>query len=406
MTSRSPLTVVPATDRVTVVCLAGAPDAEGCVRLAQELRHHLDRATGLGHRLVLDLAAVPAVDSTVRRTLRDETLHLADAPVLVVVTPEVRKELEREDDLPGLRLYGTLAEALTTLPPAPVRAPAARPTRPDRPATDAESLRCEVFGLRAKARTAGLIGIAQGMLIARYDLPGPEAAFALLREGSQQRNVPLRVLASAVVTAPPPQSDDEWFPGRGTHAPPPDTAFLRSYAGDVTDRRQVIGAALATAIAVAEADAGEVHFTDPAQDHALSLEAHRGLDAAYWDEVALVTDPPVPGALAQSRLAPVEVPDVAADEPLAAHPAGQALLAAGSHAVYSVPLITPERYCTGTLTLHRNDPGTWPGPARRAELLRLASDVAAWRSWYRRTVVLDALEHLHQHRPGRDPNGR
>ncbi|MGV9574624.1 hypothetical protein ACWDRX_37080, partial [Streptomyces nigra] len=126
MTSRSPLTMVPATDRVTVVCLAGAPDAEGCVRLAQELRRHLDRATGLGHRLVLDLAAVPAVDATVRRTLRDETLHLADAPVLVVATPEVRKELEQEDDLPGLRLYGTLAEALTTLPPAPVPAPAAQ----------------------------------------------------------------------------------------------------------------------------------------------------------------------------------------------------------------------------------------------------------------------------------------
>ncbi|MFE2813473.1 ANTAR domain-containing protein [Streptomyces nigra] len=405
MASRSPLRMVPATGRVTVVCLAGAPDAEGCVRLDQELRHHLDRAARLGHRLVLDMAAAPAVDATVRRTLRDGTLHLADAPVLVVATPEVRKELEQEEDLPGLRLYGTLAEALTTLPPTPVPAPTARPRR-HRPATDAESLRGEVFGLRAKARTAGLIGIAQGMLIARYGLPDPEAAFALLREGSQQRNVPLRVLASAVVTAPPPQSDDEWFPGRGTHAPPPDTAFLRSCAGDVTDRRQIIGAALATAIAVAEADAGEVHLTDPAQDHALILEAHQGVDAAYWDEVALVTEPPVPGALAQSRLAPVAVPDVAADETLAAHPAGQALLAAGSHAVYSVPLITPERHCTGTLTLHRNDPGTWPGTARRAELLRLASDVAAWRSWYRRTVVLDALEHLHQHRPGRDRDGR
>ncbi|MFE5213382.1 MULTISPECIES: hypothetical protein [unclassified Streptomyces] len=38
----------------------------------------------------------------------------------------------------------------------------------------------------------------------------------------------------------------------------------------------------------------------------------------------------------------------------------------------------------------------WP-PAR------LAADVAAWRSWYRRSVVLDALEYLHQHRPAGRP---
>jgi len=395
--------MVPATDRVTVVCLAGALDADGCARLVPELTRQLDLATRKGHRLVLDMTAVPTVDEAARRALRRETLHLANTPVLVVATPEVRKELE-QDDLPGLRPHGTLVEALASLPPSPSPGAAARPARPRRaakPPADAESLRGEIFGLRAKARTSGLIGIAQGMLIARYGLPGPDAAFTLLREGSQQCNVPLRVLASAVVTAPPPQTGDRWFVGRGTHAPPPDTAFLRSYGGDVTDRRQVLAAALDTAIAVSEADAGELHFTDPAQDHALFLETHRGLDATYWDEVAFVTEPPVVCAVAQERLEPAAVPDVAADEALSAHPAGQVLLAAGSRAVYSVPLITPDAYCTGTLTLHRNAPGIWPGPTRRAELVRLAADVAAWRSWYRRTVVLDALEHLHQSRPGR-----
>ncbi|MFJ4753386.1 ANTAR domain-containing protein [Streptomyces sp. NPDC088763] len=406
MTSRSPLTMVPATDRVTVVCLAGALDAEAGVVLTRELTRQLDRAARQGHRLVLDMTAVPTVDEAARRTLRRGTLDLAATPVLVVATPELRKELE-QDDLPGLRLHGTLIEALTSLPPTP--APGAGPARPRRagkPPADAESLHREIFGLRAKARTSGLIGIAQGMLIARYGLPGPDAAFSLLRKGSQRCNVPLRVLASAVVTAPPPQTDTRWFAGRGTHAPPPDTAFLRSYGGDVTDRRQILAAALDTAIAVSEADAGELHFTDPAQDHALFLEGHRGLDAAYWDEVALVTEPPVVCAVARERLEPVAVPDVAADEALSAHPAGRSLLAAGCRGVYSVPLITAERYCTGTLTVHRSAPGIWPGATRRAELARLAADVAAWRSWYRRTVVLDALEHLHQSRPGRGAESR
>ncbi|MEU6546337.1 ANTAR domain-containing protein [Streptomyces sp. NPDC046859] len=407
MTNRSPLTMVPATDRATVVCLAGALDTDCCDRLAGELTRHLDRAARQGHRLVLDMTAVPAVAEAARRTLREETGCLAGAPVLVVATPEVRKELE-QDDLPGMRLHGTLVEALTSLPPSTAPAPVrpARPRRTGKPPADAESMRGEIFGLRAKARTSGLIGVAQGMLIARYDLPGPAAAFALLREGSQQCNVPLRILASAVVTAPPPQTDAHWFLGRGTHAPPPDTAFVRAYGGDVTDRCHVLAAALDTAIAVAEADAGEVHLTDPAQDHALFLEGRRGLDAAYWDQVALVTGPPVVCAVARERLAPAAVPDVAADEALSAHPAGQALLAAGRRAVYSVPLITPETYCTGTLTLHRNEPGIWPRPARRTELARLAADVAAWRSWYRRTVVLDALEHLHQNRPKRGAAAR
>jgi AmiR/NasT family two-component response regulator len=71
----------------------------------------------------------------------------------------------------------------------------------------AEDTPGEVFGLRAKARTSGIIGIAQGILIARYSLPAPADAFTLLRAASQRYNVPLRVVASAVVTAPPPLSE-------------------------------------------------------------------------------------------------------------------------------------------------------------------------------------------------------
>ncbi|MGW3136590.1 hypothetical protein [Streptomyces sp. NPDC001139] len=42
--------------------------------------------------------------------------------------------------------------------------------------------------------------------------------------------------------------------------------------------------------------------------------------------------------------------------------------------------------------------GTRSRSAGRTELTALAADLAAWRSWYRRTVVLDALEYLHRHR--------
>ncbi|MEU9388778.1 hypothetical protein AB0D86_02095 [Streptomyces sp. NPDC048324] len=92
------------------------------------------------------------------------------------------------------------------------------------------------------------------------------------------------------------------------------------------------------------------------------------------------------------------VADIAADPALSVHPAGLALLKAGSHAVHSQPLITRDASCTGTLTLHRSPPGAWLTARQREELTAPAVDLAAWRSWYRRTVVLDALEHLHRHR--------
>ncbi|WP_458246813.1 hypothetical protein [Streptomyces sp. MAI_2237] len=115
-------------------------------------------------------------------------------------------------------------------------------------------------------------------------------------------------------------------------------------------------------------------------------------------QVALVAHPPQVCARAQLRRAAVTVADVAADPALSVHPAGRALLKAGSHAVHSQPLTTPDAHCTGTLTLHRSLPGAWLTGRQREELTALAVDLAAWRSWYGRTVVLDALEYLHRHR--------
>ncbi|MFJ9117551.1 hypothetical protein ACIRJO_18580 [Streptomyces sp. NPDC102394] len=42
--------------------------------------------------------------------------------------------------------------------------------------------------------------------------------------------------------------------------------------------------------------------------------------------------------------------------------------------------------------------GTRSRSAGRTELTASAVDLAARRAWYRHTVVLDALEHLHRHR--------
>ncbi|MCC5477633.1 ANTAR domain-containing protein [Streptomyces barringtoniae] len=388
MTGEATVTVQPVTEQAVVLRLSGTLDAHGAGVLGRELDLRLRRADERGLRLVLDMSGVRHVSSTAVHTLDLHTRHRAADPVLVTgATPQVHRLLTTTP-LPGIRLYPSLEGALAAVS-------SRRASRNARtwlsPAGDVPG---EVFGLRAKARTSGIIGIAQGILIARYSLPGPADAFALLRAASQHHNVPLRVVASAVVAAPPPLTEREWFPGR-RHAPPPGLGLPQADAVDPRDRRQVLRAALYAAVTLADADAAEIHLTDSVQDEALVLEAHHGLDAAYRDCLALVAGPPAVCALARIAGRPVTVADVAANPELAGHPVGRAALAVGSRALHAVPMVTDAGDCNGVISLHRVDPGAWLHPGQEADLDVMAHGLAMWRSWYGRTVVQDALEYLH-----------
>ncbi|WP_225826266.1 GAF domain-containing protein [Streptomyces naphthomycinicus] len=383
----------PVAEQAVVLRLSEIVDVRDAGVLGRELDLRLRRADERGLRLVLDMSGVRRLSSTAVDTLDAHTRHRAAGPVLVAgASPQVSSVL-MTPPLPGIRLYPSLEGALAT---ARAGVPAPAQTSGREPAEEIPSEVCEVFGLRAKARTSGIIGIAQGILIARYSLPDPAAAFALLRAGSQHHNVPLRVLASAVVTAPPPRTAAEWFPGR-RHIPPPAIRLTCADPVDPRDRRQVLRAAVYEAVTLADADAAEIHLTDAVQDEALVLEAHHGLDAAYRDCMALVGGPPAVCARAQAEGRPVTVPDVAAEPELASHPVGRAALAVGSRALYCTPMVMNDGQCTGVLGVHRADPGAWLTPGEEALLDALAGDLAAWRSWYRRTVVQDALEYLHAH---------
>ncbi|WP_191873759.1 ANTAR domain-containing protein [Streptomyces filipinensis] len=382
------MTVQPVTERAVVLRLSGTLDAQDAGVLGRELAVRLRRADERGLRLVLDMSAVHRVSGTAVHTLDAHTRHRAAEPVLVTgATAQVRRVLTTTS-LPGIRLYPSLEGALAVV--CGTRADQAE--KP--PSYPAENTSGEVFGLRAKARTSGIIGMAQGILIARYALTGPADAFALLRAASQHHNVPVRVVASAVVTAPPPWTAQQWFPGR-RHTPPPVLGLPQADRVDPRDRRHVLRAAVYAAVTLGDADAAEIHLTDSVQDEALVLEAHHGLDAAYRDCLALVDGPPAVCARARGEGRPVTVPDVAAEPDLAGHPVGRAALAVGTRALHGVPMVTEDGDCNGVVSLHRADPGAWLQPGQEAGLDGLARNLAAWRSWYRRTVVQDALEYLH-----------
>lgn len=56
----------------------------------------------------------------------------------------------------------------------------------------------EIDGLRSALETRGVIGQAQGIIMARHAV-GAETAFSVLRDASQARNVRLRVVAQEIV---------------------------------------------------------------------------------------------------------------------------------------------------------------------------------------------------------------
>ncbi|MFD9404789.1 ANTAR domain-containing protein [Streptomyces sp. NPDC060011] len=408
MTGSSHVTFHEASGHVMLVCLSGSLGADSCDDLARGLQQHLGQAARRGQRLVLDVSGIQLLSSAARRTLALSTDHLAHLPVLIVgARPHLRQVLER-GNLHGIRLHDHLVDAVTALDTAPqrkARAPKAKPKDRADASEPAEALLLEMFGLRAKARTHALIGMAEGMLMTRYDLQRPAEAFALLREASQHRNVPMRVLASAVITAPAPQADTEfWFPGRATRPSAPTVGFLHAHNAKAADRRKALTAALYEIVTVSFADAVALHLTDPGQDDALILEQQHALDATLRDHAAHVVGPPAPCARAQEQGQAVTVPDIAEDPALSAHPAGQALLDAGLQSAHSIPLLNPDGLCNGTMTLHWSKPGFWLNRIQARELDVLASDIAAWRSWYRRTVLLDALEYLHQHHTAGKPS--
>ncbi|MER5542179.1 ANTAR domain-containing protein [Streptomyces sp. NPDC002589] len=376
--------------------ISGSLDAAGAQAWSAELRGHLEQADRAGLRPVLDMAHVQLGGAAVLHTLSETTRSRAGRPDLVIVRarPGVREAVHLAR-LDGVRLYATLDEALRELAGAAARVedlPAWRSQMADPLRPSYEDLRKEVRALRARVRTAPVIGMAQGVLMVRYGLADSGSAFRALREASQRFNVPLRVLVSAVVVARPPDGD-VWFPGRRP-LPVPQLRILARDGLDPRYRRRMIDAVLHAALAVGRAPGGYVRFVDPAV-HALMLETHHGCADPFLDHLVRGRDEGTADTLARLRGRRVCVPDVAGDA-LLSEEARRVLLTTGTGALQSVPVLSAAGSCTGVITLHWPDAGHRPSAAEAETLDALAAETAAWLSWYHRSVLLDALEHVHR----------
>ncbi|MGA4846856.1 ANTAR domain-containing protein [Streptomyces sp. G5(2025)] len=255
----------------------------------------------------------------------------------------------------------------------------------------AQQLQEQVFELEVQVRARPKIALAEGVLVERYGLPDADAAFALMRQASQRANIKLHQVAVAVARMPgPAQGASLWFGERPQDPAPPLTA-LGVGTLDARNQGEVLGAALRRVLEITSTHMGNVQLVE---DGTLRMERHTGLPRQFTDHFAFVD-----GKTACSRAAvggnQVTVKEVALS-PGFDDISRRVILSAGSRGVHSVPLMDDARTVRGVISSHHPHPLDGFDRARLQALHRTSRAIGTWIDWHQRTVVLDALEDLHQ----------
>jgi anti-anti-sigma factor len=369
-----------------VLRLSGEVDVASCRALDHRLRE-------AGGRTVVDLSDVAVLSAAAIGVLiaHAERLASTDGRLLVVAgTPDIRRLLRVTEAENVLETFDSVPEAVAAIP---------RPRHHGRDPVVAWRLDLRGGadrGLRRRLRTQPTVARALGVLQERYRLADSRTAFDLLRDSSQRYNLRLHIVAAALLAAPAPgrSRDGLWFPGRLRHAAPPLTFPGRSMAHD-GNRTAVLDAVLDAVSACVDTDAADLQMTTIGE-RSLYLERHRGLTAELLSLIDSGESPPTVPTVAVSRRTRVVVADVAVDPVLTDPTERIVLLAGGSRAMQSSPLLMTSGEPAGAVTTHHPRPNRTPTPAEHAGLDGIVAEAGAWLEWHRRTVVLDALEQVHQ----------
>jgi anti-anti-sigma regulatory factor len=366
------ITAEPHPDGVLVLRVYDAIDAMNSEDFAAHLGSKIP--ADVSH-VVVDLGGLTTLSAAGVRVLIE---HSKQRSLLTVAsTPHVRKILDLAAAPDELAVYDTVAAAVAACRVSP----------------DLAELRQEIYGLRAALRTRPMIARALGLIQGRYHLSDVDKAFALLRESAQRHNLKLHTLANALLGAPPPRSPEEWFPGRVRRPAPP--LSFQPYDKQ-HNRTAVMATFLEKAIELMDTTTGDLQLVD-APNGVLRLEQHRGLPPEFIDFFATVGDSSTSCGVALQRKTRVIVPDVATDPIFAGTTSGKMVLDVGIRSVQSTPLLTPDGRCVGMISTHDVRTGRTPTARQTAQLDREANELASWLDWHQRTIVLDALEYIHQH---------
>lgn len=392
-----------------VLAVTGDLDARASrllrARIAEEIAKEIaEETTGSGDDLIVDLSGVRTLSSpgvTALLELTERMSRQGRRLRLVTGTSDVLRVLRSRQATDLLEAYDTMEAA--------VGAVAGR--TPAEGASTEEQIRRlhdELDALRAKLRTRPVIARALGMLQERYRLPDMDAAFRLLRDGSQRGNVKMHTLADALVQLPRPADrsgrsggsgslggsggfGDRWPPAE-LRAAEPELSFApaRRRAGDA--RSAVLSALLDAALACTRSEIGDVRLVR--DDGELWPTRRQGLTREFAESLAGVAEA-VP-ARALRTGARVVVPDVATDPVLAGTAARESHLAEGLRAIQSTPLVDGDGDCVGVVSTYHGVAGLVPTAAECAELDRIGAETGRWLTWHRSDRVFAALEDLHR----------
>lgn len=274
--------------------------------------------------------------------------------------------------------------------PSPQDSPTLRAETEELRAT-AEQLRSQVSELEVQARARPKIALAEGVLVERYRLANAEAAFTLLRQASQRANIKLHQLAAAVArTRGPAPGAKTWFGGR-SQQPVPDLATLEAGTLNPANQGEVLGAALQRVLTVTGTDMGNVQLVE---DGVLRMAKHTGLPRQFTDYFAFVD-----GKTACSRAATasqqVTVKDIASSAGFDEE-TRRVILSAGSRACHSIPLVDEQNTVQGVISSHHARPLVGFTQTQLRTLDATSRALGAWIKWHQHTVLVDALEDLHQ----------
>ncbi|GAB3878797.1 hypothetical protein GCM10029964_030020 [Kibdelosporangium lantanae] len=367
---------VPDADRV-VVRLAGEVDLEVSRSLDDKLRRG-------GSRPVADLTGVTLLSGVAIGVLVAHAQRLAaEGGRLTVVTGS-----DRNERLLRVTEADRVLDVRRTMPTS------TSPVRDEESPVDGRDQ--EIFDLRRKLRTQSTIARALGVLQERYGLTDPGAAFDLLRSGSQRYNLRLSRVATAFLAAHAPRRPDAeyWFPGRLRQLAP-QLGFAPEGVARSGNRATVLDALLDAMAECVDAEMADLQTAEPPHGD-LWLERHRGVPTGLLADLDADGYRSVAPRLALRRRELVIVPDVATDPVLAGSPVQAVLLFYGSRAMHSSPLPAPEGSPVGVVSAHHTRPGRVPTDAEQGRLDVIAAEAGAWLDWHRRTVMLDALEHIHR----------
>ncbi|UFQ13764.1 MULTISPECIES: ANTAR domain-containing protein [Streptomyces] len=261
----------------------------------------------------------------------------------------------------------------------------------ERLAARAQQLQEQVFELEVQLRARPKIALAEGVLVERYGLPDADAAFALMRQASQRANIKLHQVAVAVARLPgPDQGASLWF-GERPQEPAPPLTGLGAGTLDARNQGEVLGAALRRVLEITRTHMGNVQLVE---DGTLRMEKHTGLPRQFTDHFAFVD-----GQTACSRAAvggnQVTVREVASS-PGFDEVSRRVILSAGCRGVHSVPLVDDAKTVRGVISSHHPHPLDGFARPQLQALHRTSRAIGRWIDWHRRTVLLDALEDLHQ----------